>query len=1257
MKIFSISVILAPPSGTSVVLSNASDLSSFSFYQKGSVGEFMSFFSKTVAERTPQGQRQSVQENTYTAHVYNRGGAEQLAGVIITDQEYPVRPAFSLLTKLLDEFTAKVPQSSFDNPATISFPDINNFIEKYQDPRQADTIMRVQQELDETKIVLHKTIESVLQRGEKLDNLVDRSNALSAQSKMFYKTAKKIRAPYNADGAHTSSAIFDTKLKEFNDLITNPAFKLSDLPAYWDALRNQSSIGLDDRQLLLEKVLVLMSRLQRVDISTKIQEYVISLLYNDLPHPPSSYLAAYDSRTPAVTTSPRVTYAFRSADGTNYNPLFPSLGKAGSPYARSVPAIKTVPKHVLPDPGLVFDTLLRRKEFVPHPGGISSLFFAFADLVIHSIFDTDPRDWTVNRTSSYLDLSILYGNSESQMNEVRRKDGTGKLWPDAFADGRLLLMPPASCALLVLMSRNHNYIAEKLLNLNENGTFRWPPTNEEQRRIQDDEIFHRTRLVNCGFFMNIILGDYVGAILGLVRDGLDWRLDPLMNMRQPNHEVSPRGEGNVVSVEFNLLYRWHSALSKQDTEWTDHLFKRAFPDKDPSKASTEDFKTAAHAFLIPDPDVKKRTFGNLKRQENGTFHDDDLARIIQDATEWRAGSFSSGVPEALRVIEILGIEQSRSWGTCSLNEFRKFLGLKPYKNFKEWNPDTRIHTAAAALYKDIDNLELHVGLQAEQCKEPGPGAGLCPGYTISRAILADAVCLTRGDRYLTTEFTPYNCTSWGYNDCQFDKEDGSYGGLLTKLLFRTLPDHYSAGSAYAHFPFMEPSYMKENVAKNPNLVNQYNWERPRRPTRTVAINTYTGVQRVLAEPHFMSVYNDRLITVASAGLKKKLTNRDTARTALAEGRASVEKLFTSTHPHGKHSHNWAGYFREEAQSLIREKSIAFVGQKSLCLDIVADVINLLPIHWISEEIIGLPLKTQTNQGGTWYEQDTYKKFADIGRYVFLNFDPADDWHLRVNSTAAFSDIFNITKPHFEKIRNLISIQDRVNHIAIEDNHSHRFLEHVSKAFEGKDVSVEELSAYVFAAVVPTSAHFSQAITHVVDFYLDEDKEKERAEIVTLSATIENNKESVAKIMAYVREALRINPPVSGVYRTAAQDVAIPGFSTIRAQDRVFASLLDANNDPDVFGENPTAAVYNRPAKQAGLFGLGEHGLLSSSFFESTVPAILGILLGLKNIRRAPGESGKLAKHTEEWHGSPRCLYTNRKGKLTPFPDSLTVQYD
>ena len=40
-------------------------------------------------------------------------------------------------------------------------------------------------------MILHKTIDSVLERGTKLDSLVERSDDLSRQSKMFYKQAKK----------------------------------------------------------------------------------------------------------------------------------------------------------------------------------------------------------------------------------------------------------------------------------------------------------------------------------------------------------------------------------------------------------------------------------------------------------------------------------------------------------------------------------------------------------------------------------------------------------------------------------------------------------------------------------------------------------------------------------------------------------------------------------------------------------------------------------------------------------------------------------------------------------------------------------------------------------------------------------------------------------------------------------------------------------------------------------------------------------
>jgi linoleate 10R-lipoxygenase len=165
---------------------------------------------------------------------------------------------------------------------------------------------------------------------------------------------------------------------------------------------------------------------------------------------------------------------------------------------------------------------------------------------------------------------------------------------------------------------------------------------------------------------------------------------------------------------------------------------------------------------------------------------------------------------------------------------------------KTWNY-MQVSTAA------LDGLHLlihtQVGLHAEETKPPIPGAGLCPGYTISRAILADAVCLTRGDRFLTVDFTrestdfraytsfvdteflmvAFNLTTWGYEHCMVNKMDGSYGGMLTKLLFRMLPNHYPAGSVYAHFPFLTPEFLASSMAKTPRsaeIRHLYDWDRP-----------------------------------------------------------------------------------------------------------------------------------------------------------------------------------------------------------------------------------------------------------------------------------------------------------------------------------------------------------------------------------------------------------------------------------------------
>lgn len=90
----------------------------------------------------------------YTCHVYVRG--DNLAGVLLSDHEYPHRVAHTLITKVLDEFSAKIPSHEWPtlNEANVSFPQLNVYLAKYQNPREADAMTKIQEDLDETKIIL-----------------------------------------------------------------------------------------------------------------------------------------------------------------------------------------------------------------------------------------------------------------------------------------------------------------------------------------------------------------------------------------------------------------------------------------------------------------------------------------------------------------------------------------------------------------------------------------------------------------------------------------------------------------------------------------------------------------------------------------------------------------------------------------------------------------------------------------------------------------------------------------------------------------------------------------------------------------------------------------------------------------------------------------------------------------------------------------------------------------------------------------------
>lgn len=186
MKIFAICFLkLDPIQGKASIISAAYDTSDVSFFQRSSAEEFCRFLAVTFAERVPKNCRHSLQEGEKTGHLFTdqRG----YSCVVIADKEYPSRVAFDLISKCLSAVSSDSTEKSLIEVDTF----IKKAIQDYQTPENIDAILRVQKDLEETKIVLHQTISSLLVRGEKLDELVAKSDQLGVQSKVFFKTAKK----------------------------------------------------------------------------------------------------------------------------------------------------------------------------------------------------------------------------------------------------------------------------------------------------------------------------------------------------------------------------------------------------------------------------------------------------------------------------------------------------------------------------------------------------------------------------------------------------------------------------------------------------------------------------------------------------------------------------------------------------------------------------------------------------------------------------------------------------------------------------------------------------------------------------------------------------------------------------------------------------------------------------------------------------------------------------------------------------------
>lgn len=174
MKLYSIVILYKNPNtNTATILKCHSDLSSFSFFYRNSVGvnltflffsffflfflnnnklfyfiyfqEFIQFTAKLIAERSGGTSRSSVKENHYFFHCFVR--QDNLVGICITDEEYQARIAFVLLNKVLIDFEQTINKSLWPNilnEKNCNYNKLPEFVTKWQDPRSADPLTKVQ---------------------------------------------------------------------------------------------------------------------------------------------------------------------------------------------------------------------------------------------------------------------------------------------------------------------------------------------------------------------------------------------------------------------------------------------------------------------------------------------------------------------------------------------------------------------------------------------------------------------------------------------------------------------------------------------------------------------------------------------------------------------------------------------------------------------------------------------------------------------------------------------------------------------------------------------------------------------------------------------------------------------------------------------------------------------------------------------------------------------------------------------------------
>ncbi|WP_336205895.1 peroxidase family protein [Nonomuraea sp. LPB2021202275-12-8] len=392
---------------------------------------------------------------------------------------------------------------------------------------------------------------------------------------------------------------------------------------------------------------------------------------------------------------------------------------------RHMPPV-TVAEEGRPTPERAADLFTRGDTMVPCPRS-TVLFAYFAQWFTDGFLRGDtnvPRDPRKNSSNHHIDLNQVYGLNTTATAALRTFEG-GLLKSQLINGGEF---PPHLCEngaikpefaplsairfaqlteaqrdalfatgsdrgngqigftmLTVLFLREHNRVARELA--------------RHYPRWDDERLFQTARNILIVLLIKLVVEEYINHITPYhFRFTLDSRL-PAMLARAPWHRE------NWASVEFNLVYRWHSLIpsclkvGERDLPMAQTLFAGA---------------------LIPEP---------------------GLGRLFEDASLQRAGRIGLfNTDPLLREVDVASVADSRALALAPYNSYREHCRFPRVRTFEQISGDERVSGALRELYRGVDDLDLYVGLFAED--PGGPGAILPPLLTKIIAIDAFSQALT-----------------------------------------------------------------------------------------------------------------------------------------------------------------------------------------------------------------------------------------------------------------------------------------------------------------------------------------------------------------------------------------------------------------------------------------------------------------------------------------------------------------------------------